>query len=93
MSRPGNVLGAPGLSSIAWSHMRDGGNWCEASSLKTLVKEAYCGGIVGIASVVGRSRGWVEFFWPKVNGVNSSGGSGSMMMRPMNIWSVGGVLI
>src|SRR5487761_1264927 len=37
--------------------------------------------------------GWVGFFWPKVNGVNSSGWSGSMMTRPMNIWSVGGVLI
>jgi len=26
MSFPGNDVGAPGLSSIAWSQMRDGGN-------------------------------------------------------------------
>ena len=26
MSLAGSVAGAPGLSSIAWSHMRDGGN-------------------------------------------------------------------
>jgi len=33
---PGRVDGAPGLSSIAWSHMRDSGKCCAASSLNTL---------------------------------------------------------
>jgi len=36
MSFPGSNAGAPGLSSIAWSQMRVGGNLCDASSLKTL---------------------------------------------------------
>ena len=36
MSFPGSDTGAPGLSSIAWSQMRDGGNSCDASSLNTL---------------------------------------------------------
>jgi hypothetical protein len=36
MSFPGSVAGAPGFSSIAWSHGQDGGNSCEASSENTL---------------------------------------------------------
>ena len=84
MSRPGSVLGAPGLSSIAWSQMRDGGKLCDASSLKTLVNSKYCGGIVVVASLGGSTSVVSSFcFWPKVNEVNSSLGSDSMMTRPM----------
>ena len=36
MSLPGSAASAPGLSSIAWSHGRDGGNSCDASSENTL---------------------------------------------------------
>ena len=36
MSLPGSAAGAPGLSSMAWSHGQDGGNLCEASSENTL---------------------------------------------------------
>jgi len=36
ISFPGNDTGAPGLSSMAWSQMRNGGNSCDASSLNTL---------------------------------------------------------
>jgi len=36
MSFPGRDAGAPGLSSIAWSQMHDGGNLCDTSSLNTL---------------------------------------------------------
>ena len=32
----GRALGAPGFSSIAWSHSLAGGNSCDADSLKTL---------------------------------------------------------
>ena len=80
MSRPGNMLGAPGLSSMAWSQMRDGGKLCDASSLKTLVNAEYCGGIDGVVSL-GVSAS--SCFCPKVNGVNSSFGSDSMITRPM----------
>jgi hypothetical protein len=36
MSFPGSAAGAPGFSSIVWSHGQDGGNLCEASSENTL---------------------------------------------------------
>ena len=36
ISFPGSDAGAPGLSSIVWSQIRDGGNSCDASSLNTL---------------------------------------------------------
>ena len=36
ISLPGSDAGAPGLSSIAWSQTRVGGNSCDASSLNTL---------------------------------------------------------
>ena len=85
IKRPGNVLGAPGLSSMAWSQMRDGGKLCDASSLKTLVNSKYCGGIGGVVSLGDSSFGVVVLscFWLKVNGVNSSSGLGSMTTRPM----------
>src|SRR5580693_7266172 len=51
MSLPGSAAGAPGLSSIAWSHGRDGGNSCEASSEKTLENEQYWLGIFGYSDV------------------------------------------
>src|SRR6267142_5351525 len=38
MSFPGSDAGAPGLSSIAWSQMHDGGNLCDASLLNTSAK-------------------------------------------------------
>src|SRR6266850_7330759 len=38
ISFPGRDAGAPGLSSIAWSQMHDGGNSCDASLLNTSVK-------------------------------------------------------
>ena len=51
MSLPGSAAGAPGLSSIAWSHGRDGGNSCEASSEKTLENEQYWLGMFGFLDV------------------------------------------
>jgi hypothetical protein len=51
MSLPGSAAGAPGLSSIAWSHGRDGGNSCEASSEKTLENEQYWLGMFGFSDV------------------------------------------
>ena len=36
-SRPGKVSGAPGSSSIAWSHSLCCGNLCDSSSLKTFL--------------------------------------------------------
>ena len=85
MSRPGNVLGAPGLSLMAWSQMHDRGKLCDTSSLKTLVNAEYCEGMAVAVSLGGPVFGVSasSCFWPKVNGVNSSFGSGSMMMRPM----------
>ena len=80
MSRPGRVLGAPGFSSIAWSQMRDGGKLCDASSLKTLVNSKYCGGMGVVVSLGGSAS---SCLWPKVNGVNSSSGLGSITTRPM----------
>src|ERR1700677_3893692 len=38
------VSGVFGLSSIAWSHGRDGGNLCDASSLNRRLKEEYSAG-------------------------------------------------
>ena len=46
ISFPGRDAGAPGLSSIAWSQMHDGGNSCDASSLNTLEYWWYCSGIL-----------------------------------------------
>ena len=55
--RPGSVLGAPGLSSMAWSQMRDGGKLCDASLLKTLVKAEYCGRMDDVGSLEGSALG------------------------------------
>ena len=46
ISFPGSDTRAPGLSSIAWSHILDGGNLCDASSLNTWEYLWYCGGIL-----------------------------------------------
>jgi hypothetical protein len=51
MSLPGSAAGAPGFSSIAWSHGRDGGNSCDASSEKTLENEQYWLGMFGFSDV------------------------------------------
>src|SRR5580693_4693062 len=51
MSLPGSAAGAFGLSSIAWSHGRDGGNSCEASSEKTLENVQYWLGMFGFSDV------------------------------------------
>ena len=45
ISFPGNDAGAPGLSSIVWSQIRDGGNLWDASPLNTLEYWWYCLGI------------------------------------------------
>src|SRR6267142_4628866 len=57
ISFPGNDAGAPGLSSMAWSHRRDGGNLCEASSLNTLEYWRYCLGILSDSEGMGSSIG------------------------------------
>ena len=46
----GRALGAPGFSSIVWSHNRAGGNSCEAVSLKTWVYFRYGVGTLGVSS-------------------------------------------
>jgi hypothetical protein len=46
MSLPGSVAGAPGLSSMAWSHGWDRGNSCDASSENTLEYIWYGSGIL-----------------------------------------------
>jgi len=46
ISLPGSDAGTPGLSSMAWSHSRVGGNLCDASSLNTLLYCWYCAGIL-----------------------------------------------
>jgi hypothetical protein len=51
MSFPGSAAGAPGFSSIAWSHGRDGGNSCEASSENTLEYIWYGSGILELIGV------------------------------------------
>ena len=38
--------GAPSFSSIAWSHIFDDGNLCDASSLNTQEYLQYCSGIL-----------------------------------------------
>ena len=40
------VSGALGLSSIVWSHGRDGGNLCDASSLNSRLNFPYTAGIL-----------------------------------------------
>ena len=47
----GSDAGAPGFSLIAWSHILDGRNLCDASSLNTLEYLRYCGGILLWSSV------------------------------------------
>ena len=51
ISLPGSATGAPGLSSIAWSHRHDSGNSCEASSENTLEYAWYCEGMLGFSDV------------------------------------------
>ena len=56
-----SVAGAPGFSSIAWSHGRGGGNFLDSSSLNTLVCFLYCGGMIlgGVWIVVDPTIVWV----------------------------------
>src|SRR5580693_2521741 len=51
MSFPGSAAGAPGFSSMAWSHGRDGGNSCEASSENTLEYIWYGSGMFELIGV------------------------------------------
>jgi hypothetical protein len=51
MSFPGSAAGAPGFSSIAWSHGRDGGNSCDASSEKNLEYIWYGSGMFELIGV------------------------------------------
>jgi len=51
MSLASSIAGTPVLSSIAWSHILDGGNACDASSLNTLVKSVYCSGVFDTSGV------------------------------------------
>src|SRR6267142_2151221 len=53
----GSDAGAPGLTSMAWSHRRDGGNSCEASSLNTLKYCRYCLGILSSSAGLVGSTG------------------------------------
>jgi hypothetical protein len=46
ISFPGRDAGAPGFSSIVWSHILDGGNSCDASLLNTWEYLQYWGGIL-----------------------------------------------
>ena len=47
---PGSVLGAPGSSSMAWSHMVDWGSLCDSASLNTLLCLWYSFGTVAFGS-------------------------------------------
>ena len=47
----GSDAGAPGFGSIAWSHILNGWNLCDASSLNTCEYLQYCGGILLWSSV------------------------------------------
>jgi hypothetical protein len=51
MSFPGSAAGAPGFSSIAWSHGRDRGNSCDASSENTLEYIWYGSGMFELIGV------------------------------------------
>jgi hypothetical protein len=51
MSFPGSAAGAPGFSSIVWSHGRDGGNSYEASSENTLEYIWYGSGMFELIGV------------------------------------------
>ena len=46
ISFPGTDAGAPGFSSMMWSHILDGRNSCNASSLNTWEYLPYYGGIL-----------------------------------------------
>jgi hypothetical protein len=56
ISLPGSAAGALGLSLMAWSQMRDGGNSCDASSKNTL---EYCRWCPGMLVSVGVSLGLI----------------------------------
>ena len=49
---PGRVSGAPGSSSIAWSHMVDWGSLWDSASLNTLLCLQYSSGIVEFGLLV-----------------------------------------
>jgi hypothetical protein len=51
ISLPGSATGAPGLSSMAWSHGQEGGNPCDASSENTLEYIWYGAGIFELIGV------------------------------------------
>jgi hypothetical protein len=51
ISFPGSAAGAPGFNSMAWSHSRDGGNSCEASSENTLEYIWYGSGMFELIGV------------------------------------------
>jgi hypothetical protein len=55
MSFPGSEASVPGFNSIAWSHGRDGGNSCEASSENTLEYIWYGPGMFELIGVSVRS--------------------------------------
>ena len=60
----GRDSGAPGFSSMVWSHILDGGNSCDASSLNTQECLQYCSGILLWSSVLSSyfcvmSSGWI----------------------------------
>ena len=50
-SRPGSVSGAPGSSSIAWSHTVCFGRRCDSCSEKIFACLWYSGGILGVSVV------------------------------------------
>jgi hypothetical protein len=58
-SLPGRVAGAPGSSSIAWSHTENWGKRWDAASLKTFACRWYSCGTSGIGSGLGCFGGWI----------------------------------
>src|SRR6202453_2283842 len=79
------VSGVFGLSSIAWSHGRDGGNLCDASSLKRRLNEEYSAGTTAFScclfACMSRS---VEI--PRI--VQSCSNSCTMRVFSSSVWMV-----
>jgi hypothetical protein len=89
ISLAGMDAGAPGFSSIAWSHILAGGNSWEASSLKTLENWEYCSGtpgtvIVGSGSKMTRAMSIRSSWWLRgvlvVLGVNCALAASTLLM-------------
>src|SRR6266481_5449073 len=96
--RPGIVEGAPGRSSMAWSHMVCLGSLCNFSSLKTLLCLVYsCGILVGFVSwavpmVALQSRSWSILMGRgllMVHGMNRAlAASGAFSTMGSCVWSI-----